>query len=299
MAVALGICFVQYAVEAVGSKVPSIAKVLLGQRAAGPVPLSFFIAAALALYFVIPVCYFALVIIVKRLLLRDITPQHAAQELENSLIWSRWLYTKLSDVPFFTMYLHLNVMSHLTKWNYQALGSHIGARTFLVAPYTAEPELLRIGDGGMVAGNVSLYGVDFSSQRAGPIRVGKSAVVTNSCVLQAGAELAESSLLGDLSVATHADVIPPHTIAVGSPPRVVGRANFCLDTVSIGRYVLNQSVLVLLQWVCLAAGNVIGFLLIGVCLRGLVSCSPLWVLWCALPGLCCFIDWSKSPWYLS
>ena len=90
----------------------------------------------------------------------------------------------------------------------------------------------------MVAGNVSVYGVDVLGQRAGPIRVGKSAVVTNSCVLQAGVELPESTLLGDLSVAGQADVIPPNAIAVGSPPRVVGRTNFRLDAVSTRQYVL-------------------------------------------------------------
>src|SRR4029453_7967543 len=100
-----------------------------------------------------------------------------------------WLYSTLGDVPFFAMYLRVNVMSHLTKWNYQLLGSRIGARPFLAAPYTAEPELLEVGDRGMVAGNVSLYGVDVPGQRVGPIRVEESAVATNSCVLMAGAKL--------------------------------------------------------------------------------------------------------------
>ena len=122
-------------------------------------------------------------------------------------------------------------------------------------------------------------------QRVGPIRVGESAVVTNSCVLQAGVELSESALLGDLSVAGHADVIPPNAMAVGSPPRVVGRTNFRRDTLSTGQYALNQSALVLLQWICLATGNVAGFLLMGLCFSGLMAWAPLWLLWCALPGL--------------
>ena len=285
LAVAVGVLFVQYAVEVVGAKVPSIASVLLGQSPAGSVPLSFFAAVALAIYFVMPASYFALVVACKRLLLSKLPPPQSAGELGNYPIWSHWLYSKLSDVPFFTMYLHLNVMSHLTKWNYQLLGSRIGARPFLAAPYTAEPELLEIGDRGMVAGNVSLYGVDSLDQRVGPIRVGKSAVVTNSCVLLAGVELPESSLLGDLSVAGHADVIPPKAIAVGSPPRVVGRTDFRLDALSTGQYVLNQSALVLLQWICLATSNITGFLLMGLCLSGLMPSSSFWVLWCALPAL--------------
>jgi non-ribosomal peptide synthetase-like protein len=284
MAVGAGVLFVRFAVEAVGDAVPSIAGVLLGQSA-GPVPLSFFVAVALAIYFVMPAAYFALVVVCKRLLLGNVSPQEAAGGLGIHPTWSHWLFSKLADVPFFTMYLRLNVMSHLTKWSYQLLGSRIGGRPFLAAPYTAEPELLQVGERGMVAGNVSLHGIDVASQRVGPIRVGASAVVTNSCVLQAGAELADSALLGDLSVASHADVIPPKAIVVGSPPRVVGRTTFLPDTLSTWRYVLNQSALVLLQWVCLATGTVSGFLLMGLCLGGLLAWAPLWILWCSLPGL--------------
>ena len=112
-----------------------------------------------------PASYFALVVICKRLLLGNVSPQQAAGKLGSHPTWSHWLYSKLCDVPFFTMYLHLNVMSHLTKWNYQLLGSRIGARPFLAAPYTAEPELFEVGDRGMVAGNVSVYGVDVADRR--------------------------------------------------------------------------------------------------------------------------------------
>ena len=283
-AVAVGMLFVRYAVEVVGATVPSIADVLLVQSATDLVPLSFFVAVALAIYFVMPASYFALVVVCKRLLLGNVSPQQAAGEPGSHPGWSHWLYSKLGDVPFFTMYLHLNVMSHVTKWNYQLLGSRIGARPFLAAPYTAEPELLHLGDLSMVAGNVSLYGVDVPGQRVGAVRVGKSAVVTNSCVLQAGVELSEATLLGDLSVAGHDDVIPPNAMAVGSPPRVVGRTNFRPDTLSTGQYVLNQSVLVLLQWICLATSNITGFLLMGLGLSWLMPWAPLWVLWCALPG---------------
>src|SRR5262249_1930154 len=112
LAVAAGMLFVQYALQAVGTTVPSIASVLLGQSA-GSVPLSFFVAVALAIYFVMPASYFALVVICKRLLLDKLSPQQATGGLASHPTWSHWLYGKLGDVPFFTMYLHLNVMSHL------------------------------------------------------------------------------------------------------------------------------------------------------------------------------------------
>ena len=153
----------------------------------------FFVAVALAIYFVMPIVYFGLVVICKRLLLGNVSPQPAAGELGSHPTWSHWLYSTLIDVPFFRMYLRLNIMSHLTKWNYQLLGSRIGARPFLAAPYTAEPELLEVADFGMVAGNVSVYGIDVPRQLVGKIRLGNWAVVANSCVLQAGTE-APSSL---------------------------------------------------------------------------------------------------------
>ena len=80
-------------------------------------------------------------------------------------------------------------------------------------------------------------------------------------------------------------MIPPNAIAVGSPPRVVGRTNFRRDAVSTRQYVLNQSLLVLLQWIFLASSNVAGFVLMGLCFNGLLDWVQVWVLWCALPGL--------------
>ena len=98
MAVAIGMLFVQYAVETVGATVPSIANLLLGQTAA-PVPLSFFVAVALAIYFVMPASYFALVAACKRLLLGNLSPQKTVGELGVHLTWSHWVYSKLAIYP--------------------------------------------------------------------------------------------------------------------------------------------------------------------------------------------------------
>src|SRR5262249_7314166 len=143
-----------------------------------------FIATAIAIYFVMPATYFALVAICKRCLLWRITARDDVTLPSVHHRCSHWLYGKLIDVPFFNMYLRINIMSHLSKWNYQSLGSRIGKRPFLGAPYTPEPELLEIGDYCMLAGNVSLYGVDPRSNRADKISLGDSAVVANTCILQ-------------------------------------------------------------------------------------------------------------------
>ena len=290
-AIATGMLFVQYTMKALGATVPSIGVAFMPgpDLSAGPVngslSLGFFAAIALAIYLVVPICHFALVVACKRTVIKTLSPQAASGESSVHAGWSHWLFNKLIDVPFFRMHLRLNVMSHVAKWNYQLLGSRIGVRPFMAAPYTAEPELLELADRAMLAGNVSAYGIDARSGSIGSIRLGSSAIVANSCVLQAGADLASSTLLGDLSSSGEADASPPNTISVGSPPRVVGRTRFDADSVSHGRYVLNQTMLALLQWICLSTTNVAGFVAMGLCFNALVCFTPTWTVWTALLGL--------------
>jgi glycolate oxidase len=277
----VGVMFVRMAVTSLGADVPSISDIAFGKASPSSVPLAFFAAVAIALYLVMPICYFGLVASLKRLLLEKLKPGTVAPDRWR--IWSHWLYSTLIDVPFFKMYLRLTVGSHLTKWSFQLLGSQIGARPFLAAPYTAEPELLEMADFAMLAGNVSLYGVDIVSGTAEKISLQNSAIVANSCVLHGGAHLAECSLLGDLSTAGNSDVIPPNAIAVGVPPRIVGRTSFHPDEVSRGEYVRNQTLLILLQIALLAISNIAGFCVLGLLARNLVSSA--WAFWLALPVL--------------
>ena len=280
-AIAGGVVFVHTIVEAMGAEFPSVSALALGLKSRGPVPLTFFAAVALAIYLVIPLCYFALVAACKRLLLR---PLRTPTTVKEGMLWSHWLYRTLIDVPFFRIYLRLTVGSHLTKWNFQLLGARIGARPFLAAPYTAEPELLEMGDRAMLAGNVSLYSVDLNSGAAGDIRLGNSAIVANSCVLHGGANLPDFSLLGDLSTVTTSSAVPPGAIAVGVPPRVVGRTDFRVDEIGGWRYARNQSLLVLLQIIVLSIVNVAGFCALGIVANRIVVTAPLYVFWIAAPG---------------
>jgi isopentenyl diphosphate isomerase/L-lactate dehydrogenase-like FMN-dependent dehydrogenase/carbonic anhydrase/acetyltransferase-like protein (isoleucine patch superfamily) len=245
----------------------------------------FFVAVALAVYVVIPVCYFALVVACKRLFLRRAAPPSPDNSPDERQRWSHWLYATLIDVPFFRMYLRLTIGSHLTKWNFQLLGARIGARPFLAAPYTAEPELLEMADHAMLAGNVSLYGIDVCNRLVGKIRLGNSAIVANSCVLQGGADLADFSLLGDLSTAGRADVVPSDAIAVGVPPRVVGRTNFHRDHIGKIQYFFNQLGLVCAQILMLSTANMAGFFIVGLLAVALIGSAPFWLLWFVAPGL--------------
>jgi non-ribosomal peptide synthetase-like protein len=281
-AITVGILFVRAMVEGFGAAIPSISDVALGLSNTAAVPLSFFVAVPLALYLVIPVCYFGLVAAYKRLCQAILG---SIQKTGGRASWSRGLYQTLIDVPFFKMYLRLSVGSHLTKWNFQLLGSCIGSRPFLVAPYTAEPELMDIADFAVLAGNVSLYAADPVTGQADKIRLGNSAIVANSCVLLGGAELGDFSLLGDLSIAGPMDVIPPHAIAVGVPPRLVGRTHFRADDVNEWGYLRNQFLLILLQVLLLTVANVAGFSAMGAVASSLILFTPFWVLWCAAPGL--------------
>ena len=281
LAAAVGILFVIAAVDALGQPMPSVADLLLG-RSTAPAALSFFAAVALALRIVIPAVFFALVVVVKHTLPRDAS-------------WSRWVYARLVDVPFFAMFLRLNVMSHPMRWWFRLLGARVGVRPLLAAPYTAEPDLLEVGDRAMVAGNVAVYALDHvdgevngasgaERARAG-VRIGDDAVVTNSCILLRGADVSSGSLLGDLSVAGGGDAIPAGSVAVGSPPRVVGRASMRPDRVGAAQYVRNQSALVLLQWLVVGGVDVAGFVLMGAVANGLVDAVPTAALWVLLPAL--------------
>jgi isopentenyl diphosphate isomerase/L-lactate dehydrogenase-like FMN-dependent dehydrogenase len=137
----------------------------------------------------------------------------------------------------------------------------------------------------MLAGNVSLFGIDPQNKRVGKICLRNSAIVANTCVLQAGTVLSESTLLGDLSATDHAHAGAPNTVSVGSPPRVVGRTDFRKDSVSSSRYVLNQICLVLMQWTSLATSNVVGFLVLGACFIALLPIASTWIVWVLMPGL--------------
>jgi non-ribosomal peptide synthetase-like protein len=283
--IAVGILFVRAAVELSGSTLPSISGILFYNSRPAAIPLVFFVAIALAIYLVIPTSFFFLVVISKRLLLRNVVSPGSTSNLNPHLQWSHWIYSKLIDVPFYRMYLRLNTMSHVTKWNYRLLGARVGKRPLLAAPHTTEPELIEIGNHCMVAGNVSIYGIDQLRKRVEKVTLGESAVVANTCVLQPGSKLPEFSLLGDLSAVDHTYSAPPNTLSVGTPPRVVGRTNFRADHLSASRYCINQVFLAILQWISISLSNVLGYVALGSFLNLLLPMVTIWALWTLIPAL--------------
>src|SRR5262249_33329179 len=131
---ASGMLFVKTVVEGTGNTLPSISGILFYSSQSAAVPLVFYVATALAIYFVIPTSFFAFVVICKRLLLGKLPDLGVTSSLSIHLQWSHWIYSKLIDVPFYRMYLRLTTMSHITKWNYCLLGARVGKRPLLAIP---------------------------------------------------------------------------------------------------------------------------------------------------------------------
>ena len=215
---------------------------------------------------VIPAAYFLIVVILKRLLLGNLAPATLPGA-------AHWTYSRLIDLPLFMVFLRLTVMSHVMKWAYQALGAKVGARPFIAAPYTAEPELLAIDDGAMVAGNVAIFAHDPVTGNTAPVSIGKRAIVANSCLLMAGSCLGEESLLGDLSRHGAKDISLPKVIAVGRPPQVVGSTSQVADQCTTLAYASLQTLLVALQLVIVVGGQVLGFVALGLAVHWLVGTS--------------------------
>lgn len=255
---------------------PDILALLRGTGDAS-VSLAFFTLLAVGVQAVLPAAYFLIVVLLKRLLLGRL----AAGATPSA---SHWVYSRLIDVPHFMVFLRLCVMSHVMKWWYQLLGTRVGARPFIAAPYTAEPELVAFADGAMVAGNVCLFPHDPATGATGEVALAERAIVANSCLLMPGARLAERSLLGDLSRYGGDDVSPPVGILVGRPPRVVGETNMEQDACAPLRYAGLQGLLVLLQLVLVVGLQIPGFILLGLALQWL-STESWWLIAALLPAV--------------
>ena len=201
-------------------------------------------------------------------------------------IWSHCqLYSALIGVPFFKMYLRLTVGSHLTKWNFQLLGSQIGARPFFRRRHTLRsPNCWRWRISPCSRATSHFMVLIMSAALQGKFLSKTPAIVANSTAFCTAARNWPSvRYLEILSTVGKADVIPPNAVAVGVPPRIVGRTQFHPDEVSRGEYVRNQTLLILLQIALLTISNIAGFCVLGMLARNFVSSA--WAFWLALPVL--------------
>jgi len=79
--------------------------------------------------------------------------------------------------------------------------------------------------------------------------------------------------------------VPQGTVAVGTPPRVVGRTDFRTDEVGSWQYIRNQTLLILLQVLVLSIVNIVGFCALGLVVNTVIIPAPVYILWVAAPGL--------------
>ena len=264
-AVSIGVVFLM-----TFTALPTLWSVLSGSATAAP-SLLFFALLGVVTQAVIPAAYFVIVVVLKRVFLGKLAPAATPGA-------AHWTYSRLIDVPLFMVFLRLTVMSHVMKWAYQALGAKVGARPFMAAPYTAEPELLAMEDGAMVAGNVAIFAHDPVTGDTAPVTIGKRAIVANSCLLMAGSRLGDESLLGDLSRLGAKDKSLPKVIAVGRPPQVVGATNLVADQCTTLTYASLQAILVALQLLIVVGGQVLGFVALGLTVHWLIGTSGLLLL---------------------
>jgi hypothetical protein len=174
---------------------------------------------AVILQLVLPLVTFLLVVGVVR-------PLRALLERLGRPAIGASVYRSAIEVPFFAVWLRLTVMSPLTGFNFRLLGGTVGDDTMLAGPYVEDPRQLRIGDGAILAGNVTVLNGSRGLALADTVEVRRQGIVANSCILTNGAVVPERSLLGDLSALSAGTVLPEGSVAVGASARVVGRSRF-------------------------------------------------------------------------
>ncbi len=112
---------------------------------------------------------------------------------------------------------------YLAPW-YRALGARLGRFVELSTATATTPDLLDIGEGSMVADEVSLGAarVEGGWMAVAPTRLGRRAFIGNSAVVPAGTAIGDGSLVGVLSLAP-SGAAQPGASWLGSPPLLLPR----------------------------------------------------------------------------
>jgi len=249
----------------------------LGEVVLGGAALSWseLLSIAVTMQLVLPLVTFILVVAVAQPL-RALLERFGRPEIGASI------YRSAIEVPFFAVWLRLTVMSPLTGFNLRLLGSTVGVDTMLAGPYVEDPRQLRVGDGAILAGNVTILNASSGSSPARAVEIDRQGVVANSCILTDGAKVPEAALLGDLSALSAETVLPAGSVAIGASARVVGRSRFhALDLSGLDR-VTAKMVLVPSQLLASALISVLGFVAFAAVLQAQVLLGIWNVIW-ALP----------------
>ena len=211
------------------------------------------IALALTLQLVLPLLSFLMVIVMVR-------PLRAVLERFGLPSIGASIYRSAIEVPFFPVWLRLTVMSPLAALNFRALGATVGANTMLAGPYVEDPRGLRVGDGAILAGNVTVMNGGTGRSPAQSVEVHRQGIVANSCMLIGGATVTERSLLGDLSVLSGGTTLPEGSVAVGTSARIVGRSRFHTPELSGSARSIAKSLLAPAQLLASMLISMLGFI---------------------------------------
>ncbi|WP_395687738.1 alpha-hydroxy-acid oxidizing protein, partial [Aestuariivirga sp.] len=177
------------------------------------------------------------------------------------------LYRSAIEVPFFAVWQRMTVMSPLSALNLRALGATVGKNTMLAGPYVEDPRHLRVGDGAIIAGNVTVLNGRGEPSAAAAVEVGRQSIVANSCILSNGAVISERTLLGDLSALSGAVRLPEGSVAVGPSARVVGRSRFHVSELKDRDRVIATSLLIPAQLLAAALISVLGIAIVAALLQ--------------------------------
>ena len=249
LAAAAGLALISLLTDQVVTGLPRrLAEVVLG---ASPLRWSELLSVAVTLQFVVPLVALLLVVVMVR-------PLRALLERLGRPDIGAAVYRSAIEVPFFAAWFRLAVMSALTGVSFRLLGATVGADTMLAGPYVEDPRRLRIGDGAVLAGNVTVLNGSRGASAGRTVEVHRQAIVANSCMLIDGAQVPERSLLGDLSALSAGTVLPEGCVALGASARVVGRSRFHEPELSGAARVTAKILLVPAQLLALALISVLG-----------------------------------------
>lgn len=251
LAVAAGLALVGLMTDRAVTALPDrLAEVIVG---ASPLGWSEVLSVAVTLQVVLPLAAFLLVV-------GGVRPLRAVLERFGRPDIGDAVYRSAIEVPYFSVWLRLTVMSPLTGLNFRLLGAKVGTDTMLAGPYVEDPRHLRIGEGAILAGNVTVLNGRGAPSPARTVEVQRQGVVANSALLIDGATVPERTLLGDLSALSAGTRLPAGSVAVGASARVVGRSRFHVIELSDADRLATARLLVPAQLLASVLVSVLGVL---------------------------------------
>jgi amino acid adenylation domain-containing protein len=167
---------------------------------------------AVAYTFIIPDCFFALVVVMKWFIIGKFWPGP-----RNYTWWPefrRWLHERLVLNQLCEQALRRWHSTEILAMKYRLLGAHFGWKTQPDFIQLVEHDLLFVEDGCVFGSNVNIApGTEHAWK---PVIMRKDAQVLDHCTLMGGVEVGRNALMGTTTVGAEDHKIPPFSINVGN-----------------------------------------------------------------------------------